>query len=136
MATTGIVRGQLIKFQVSTVTVDDQLESSLSITRGVSDVTTKQSTGKWKEFLSDYLEATGTVSGYYSRDATEGVSQAFSDITTGDAIAILFTTEATGDDTYGANAILTSVELSAPLEGPASYNFSYQITGAITEATA
>ena len=136
MATSGIVRGQLVKFQVATVTVDDQTESSLSLTTGVSEVTTKQSSGKFKEFLSDYTEGTGTVSGYYSADATEGVSQAFSDLTTGDAIAILFTTEATGDNTYGGSAILTQVDISHPLEGPSSYSFSYQLTGTITEGTA
>lgn len=131
--TTGIIRGRLVKVNINSVALDDQMDSEITITSEMNDTTTKQSTAQWREFLPSYKSATGSCSGYISFDATEGISQAFADIVAGTALTVLFTTGTTSDTTYSASGYLTTWSLSFPMEGVAAYSFDYQITGAITE---
>lgn len=135
MATSGIVQGRLVKLYLDTVVIDDQLDCSLTISSDMDEVTTKLSTAQWKEFLPSFKGATGSVSGYISFDATEQVTQAVADITAGTQVALLFSTAVTGDATWAANAYTSNVDIQFPKDGPATFSFDYQITGAITEST-
>jgi hypothetical protein len=130
----GIIQGRLIKLFVGGTAIDDQLDSSLSISADMDEITTKLSTAQWKEFLPSFKGATGSVSGYISFDAAEQVTEAVAAITAGTLLTLLFSTANTGDATWGASAYANNVNIEFPKDGPASFSFDYQITGAIAEA--
>lgn len=135
MATSGQIQGRLVTVLVNSTALDDQMDSEISIELELDDATTKLSTNQWREFLPSYKSATGSCQGNISWDATEGVSEAFSDITTPTLITVLFSTEVSGDTTYAASAYMTNWTLSFPTSGMATYSYSYQLTGAITEGS-
>lgn len=131
----GIIQGRILKVFINTVELDNQLDSSFTLTMDTSETTTKQNTGKAKTFQTDFYTGTGNCSGYVSFDATEGLTQAISDLKTGDAVTILWDTETTGNATYSSSVLVTSVNVTAPKDGPMAYSFDWQFTGQFTEAT-
>lgn len=135
MASTGIIQGRLMKVNIGGVVLDDQLDTNISVSADMDEITTKLSTGQWKEFLPSFKGATASASGYVSFDATEGISEAFAAITAGTALTFLLSTGVTGDTTYSASAYLTTWNVDAPKDGIMGFSFDYQITGAITEGT-
>lgn len=133
--TAGIIPGRIVTAYVNTVVLDDQVDTSFTLTMDTSEVTTKQSTGRAKQFQTDYYTGTGTCSGYVSFDATEGLTQAISDLKAGDSVVILWTTGTTGNATYTSSAKVTSINVSFPKDGPITYSFDWQFTGQFTEST-
>ncbi len=136
MATAGIIKGRDVKIYFATVVVDDQVDLSLNVSADLLEITTKQSSGYWKEFTKNLQGATGSVNGYYSMDATEGVTQALSDLVAGTSLAVVMKTGVSGDDELAFSAIINSIDLAYPLTGIATFSFAFTVTGAITETTA
>lgn len=130
----GIIQGRILSVYVNAALLEDQTDSSLTLTMDTSETTTKENT-KAKTFQTDYYTGTGSVSGYVAFDASEGLTQAIADLQAGDSVTILWDTTTTGNATYTSSALITSINVSAPLNGPMTYSFDYQFTGAFTEST-
>lgn len=132
IATTGIIKGRDVKLYSGGVVIDDQLDLTLNIQRDVQEITTKQSTGQWKEFMYNFQGATGTLSGYWSMDASEQVTQAFSDMTGATNVVLRWSTNVAGDFEYTATCLITEISKSYPKDGPATFSFNFTVTGAVT----
>lgn len=132
--TAGVIRGRIIKAFVNGTVFGDQLDSSLELTRDIDETTTKES-GDAKTFDYGRYTGTGTISGYLSFDASEGITQAITDLKNATVITLLWDTETSGNATYGSNAYITNLSLSFPNEGIATFSISYQFSGAFTEST-
>ncbi len=131
--TAGVIRGRIMKLFIGGVVLEDQLDSSLELTRDIDETTTKDS-GEAKTFDFGRYTGTGTVSGYLAFDATEGVTQSIADLTGGTTVTLLYDTETTGNATYSASALISNVSVTFPNEGIATFSFSYQFSGAFTES--
>lgn len=137
IATTGIIKGRDIKLYSGGIVIDDQLDLTLNIQRDIQEITTKQSTGQWKEFMYNFQGATGTLSGYWSMDATESVKLAFDDMKAGTAVVLKWSTTVVGDFEYTATALITEISKSFPKDGPATFSLNFTVSGAVayTEIT-
>lgn len=131
--TAGVIRGRIMKLFIGTAVLEDQLDSTLELTRDVDETTTKDS-GEAKTFDYGRYTGTGTVSGYLAFDATEGVTQAIADLKDGTSVVLLWDTETSLNATYSSSALITNASVTFPNEGIATYSFSYQFTGAFTES--
>lgn len=134
--TAGIIKGRDVKLFIGSgagVVIDDQLDLTLNIQRDIQEITTKQSSGQWKEFMYNFKGATGTVSCYTSFDATEGVTEAFSYLNDGDTIALTFSTGTAGNAKWTCSALVTEIPYNFPKDGPAGFSINFTVTGAVTE---
>ncbi len=57
----------------------------------------------------------------------------FTDLISGTALTIKFTTDVQGDNVFTMSAICTSLDLNAGVEENTSYSASFEVTGAITK---
>jgi hypothetical protein len=128
MPTTGIIQGRLMKVNIGGVVLDDQLDTNISMTSDMDEVTTKNS-GNYKAFLPSFVGATASASGYISFDAVEGISEAFAAIKAGTPLTFLLSTGVTGDATFTSSAFLTTWNVDFPKDGIAGFSFDYQFTG-------
>ena len=59
----------------------------------------------------------------------------FTDLISGTALTIKFTTDVQGDNVFTMSAICTSLDLNAGVEENTSYSASFEVTGAIVKTT-
>ena len=133
--TAGIIPGRILKMYIDTVVLEDQIDTSFTLTMDTSETTTKDNSNRAKTFQSDYWTGTATVSGYLAFDATEGVTQAIAALKAGTATTLLWDTGTTGNATYSSSSIPTNVNVNMPKDGPGSFSFDFQFTGDFTEST-
>lgn len=135
MATTGIIYDDIVKVSIGGVAFDHVTDFSLNVSQETIDVTTFDS-GREKDFLASDSSWSGSFNALVAYDATEGIEQAFADVTGGSSVAILFSSASAGDPTYGGSCILTSWEKSGSKGSATTLAISFQGTGTITEGTA
>ena len=131
--TAGIIRGRLVNLNIGGVVIDNQMDSEFELTRDIDEITTKASSGDAKEYDYGRYSGTGSVSFRYAFDATEGLTQAITDIKAGTVLVGLWTTEIAANATFGASLLVSSVRLSLPSEGHGECSISYQMSGEFTE---
>lgn len=133
--TAGVIRGRILKLYIDTVVLEDQLDTSFTLTADIDETTTKDTAGDTKTFDYGRYSGTGSVSGRVAFDATEGVTQALATITSGSTVVLLWDTGTSGNATYSSTALMTSANINFPSEGIADYSFDFQFSGAFTEST-
>ena len=142
--TTGVMNGSLLKVQfidtfagTPTVAIDLQTECSLSLSMDTRDITTKSSAA-WRELVGGTRSGSLTFSALFAEDATNGFTELLASFTATDVggrCHVLFTTDNSGDVEYDADAILTSLEVSAGTEDNATMSATFELSGAITSTT-
>ena len=132
------MNGTLLAVKIGTdgseVIIDMQTECSFSLTQEVRDITSKGSAG-FKESLPALRSGSITFSGLHAEDNTTNFADLFALVNTRAATHVLFGTAVTGDKTYEAEAYLTSCEMSAGTEDNVTISGTFELSGAITEAT-
>jgi TP901-1 family phage major tail protein len=111
-------------------------DCSLSMSTEVIDISTKDSSA-YRGILPGMRSATVTCSGLvdYTHATLKDVPDLFDLFDGRTQVTLKFSNEATGDESYTAQAFLTSLEQSAGVEDTATYSATFEITGAITAAT-
>lgn len=132
MATTGIVYDDIVKVSIGGVQFDHVTDFSLNVSQETIDVTTFDSSRE-KDFLAADTSWSGSFTALVAYDATEGIAEAFADVTGGTSVAILFSSASSGDPTYGGSVFVTSWEKSGSKGSATSLAISFQGTGTITE---
>lgn len=128
----GIIRGQVLAWSLGGAQIEDQVDGSIQLTADADEVTTKDSTSNFREYLTGLKGWTGSLSGNYDPLATDGADEVIDDLITGSAITVLFTTGTAGNREWTGSAIITDVSIDAPLSGPATYSITFQGTGVPT----
>jgi len=109
--------------------------SSLELAADMIDITTADSTGGWKEYLTGELGGTISVEGLYDHSATDNVSTAFADMVAGTSLTWKYGTTTTGEKYLTGEAIISNVTYGGDKNDAATYSITLQITGAVTEGT-
>ena len=132
----GVFNGTLLGVYVEDTLVAAAQDVSVSMSVETIDVTTKDSSG-YRELLGGLRTASFSVSGLV--DYTEATNESTADLATRllarTAVTLKFSTEVTGDQSVTAEAICTSLELSAGTEDTATYSATFEATGTVTLAT-
>lgn len=127
------VLGDKIRFYNAGARLSLEMEVSLSASGDTIETTDKDSAG-WKTFLLGDKSWTCSGSANLDWTATENISQAFTDFTTGTAVAI-DVGSAENAKFYSGNGLITSWSFEGPRNGLATFSFEVQGTGALTEGT-
>jgi predicted secreted protein len=101
-----------------------------TISRTTADVTNKDSTNRWREFVTGLVDG-GEVSFniVFNPDATTHTTLA-ADLVSQTAQAWKILTDS--DDTLTFSGYVTGFSLSAPLDGEQSADLTIKVTGAVT----
>lgn len=136
MPTTGIINGTLLRFYIGGTAVGEATSCSLTVTREMRAVLTKDNAGSAQRFLPGQLSATGQADGLFSYDtANYGVDDLFTAINSGTALTVRFTTDVTGDKYWEGTAYLNSLSFNAEVEQNSGYSAQMQFSGALTQGT-
>lgn len=129
--TTNYINGTGVKVFIDDVAIGYLRDGSDDVSSNMIDTSNKDD-GKWATFLPG--RNTGTISGsaLMRFDATEGYTNLFADITAGTLVAIKVSNEVVGDNELVCNAYVSSLSRSFPDDDVVSYDFEFQVTGAIT----
>ena len=133
MPTTGPINGTLYKITVAGTEIDSLTSNSVSFSTETRDVTTKDSGGN-REILATVRSASFSAEGIVALDDTYAVEQLSTAERAGTAVAVVFTTGVTGDVQWSQSAIITSLEIDAPMEDNVTFSISMEGTGAVTMA--
>lgn len=141
MATTGVVNGRLLLFEVDEgsstyVATGCATECSISFDRETRETTCAQS-GDNREYLYGLKTATGTFAGLFAFDDSNHSGIEFYDSLDGGTIEnVKFTTGVVGDVEWSGSALFTNVSIQSGQNGQnVTYSGNVQFTGAITKAT-
>ena len=108
--------------------------TSMDVSVDQIDVTTGDSTNGWKEFLNGEKGATLQVDGLYDPAAANGnVSDVFSQITSEATVTWEYGETGVGQPYWSGSANVSALNLGGPKNEGASYSFTLQVTGEVTE---
>lgn len=114
-------------------------DCSLSLNVETIDITTKDSAG-FRELLGGVRSGSISVSGLvdYLDASNKDVNDLWTAWEARTAVTVKFSkaTEVTGDLSFSASAIITSLEQSGGTEDTATYSATFELTGAITDTVA
>ena len=129
------VNGTALVIQIDTVAISCQTDSSsFNIDRDMIETTCKDASGSAKTFIPGEYGSTIDGTAVYDQTATEGYSEAFSDIVNGTSVAWKWGSTAAGETYYSGNGYLSNVSAEAPQNDRATYSFTIQVSGEVTEA--
>lgn len=136
MATSGIIKSQLVKISAGGTAITCLTNATLSMSTDMRDTTCKDSND-----FTDHLPATKswTMAGdaWYSTDGANGASTLFGYWNNSTLVAIVYGSSVAGDKKYSGSGYITSLEFTSPGGTNENCAFSFEFTGAgaLTEGT-
>ena len=129
----GYVKGDWIRFYNDGVQLDLEMETTLTVGMGTIPTTDKDSSG-WETFTDGDKNWTSSGTANLDWSATENASTFFANLIAGSSIAV---DVGSANDTkfYSGNGLLTELSLEGPRNGLATFSYSVQGTGALSEGT-
>jgi len=109
--------------------------STMPLTRDMIETTCKDATGSNKTYIPGEKGATIDVTASYDQSASLGFSEMFANWDNGTEIAWKWGSTAAGGVFYSGNGYISNLTPDAPQNDRATYSFTIQVTGAITEET-
>lgn len=134
MSSTGIINATLVAIQVGGTKISNQMSAELSISMEPRESLNKDS-GGWRNRFSGAKSWEMSGEAEFAPDAAYDFETIFQAFLTGDAVAVEFTTDVSGDKKYHGNALFTSLSKSAGVEENISFSYTLSGSGAIASAT-
>lgn len=133
MATTGVFNGSLLSVKVNSNKILNSTSCSLSLSADTPEATTKDS-GGFQELIVGVKSGEISFEGLVAYDAGgEQIGEVSTDLLAGTEITWEFSTDVSGDDKYSGSGFISSIEITADMESPASYSGTIVTTGTITQ---
>ena len=126
------MNGTLIQVEVGGTGINLQTECSISLSREVADVSTKDSTNNYKEVIPRQKSGSISFSVLHDEDATYNAQDLWTLFDNGTESTVTFTTGTTGDYEFSASAYLSSLEMNAGTEDNVTLSGTFELTGDIT----
>ena len=133
MATTGVVNGTLMALYIGNVKVVKLLSNGFSISRPTREVANKDS-GDWVSRKSNRASWGASGSAHFEFNPTYGFEDLYALIANGTQIAVMTSTEVSGDKLYVGNGYLTELSPDFPDMDNSSYSFTIEGDGQLTES--
>ena len=126
------MNGTLIQVEVGGTGINLQTECSISLSREVADVSTKDSTNNYKEVIPRQKSGSISFSVLHDEDATYNAQDLWTLFDNGTESTVTFTTGTTGHYEFSASAYLSSLEMNAGTEDNVTLSGTFELTGDIT----
>lgn len=136
MATTGIVNGKYLRFYDNGVALAFATSCSISFSMSPREIAHKDTPGTgggWRAVLPGQKSGTGSTEGLYAED-NNAFATLYDKFIAGTACDLTFTTGESGDDTYYAEAYITSMELTAPNDENSTWSISFEFNGEVVRS--
>ncbi len=144
MATNNVINGTLAVIKTGTsngdaTTIALSTSASLSFSMETRDISNKGSAG-WRELLEAQKSWSVSCEGVYAmKDAAGGTIKNYEDffdlMVARTPLYIEINTDVTGDEYYGGQCYITSLEQTAPMEDNMTYSMSFEGTAALGKGT-
>jgi predicted secreted protein len=135
MPTTGIMPGRLIRIFVAGTAVTHATEGSIEFSADTEDIVTKDTeTDGWESAYPTTLRANITGTAYYADDATNGFEDLWDAWKARTTVAVMFSTEVSGDTKYSGDFFVTNVSMTANASERATFTFSLRSDGEVAKA--
>ncbi|RLA19924.1 MAG: hypothetical protein DRQ56_04315 [Gammaproteobacteria bacterium] len=131
MATTGKFKANLMGIYVGTDLIAGSTSSTFSGSNGTIDATSKENDGA-KQILLGQQEWSMNHDGHLEFDAAYGLVDLLTAWKAKTTLTLKFSTEVSGDTYLTGDALITSVDLSAEVNGVTAGSVSFEGTGVIT----
>ena len=117
MATTGIINGTLMRLYKDNTAIGYATSCQMNVTAAMREILTKDSaSGGWREVKKGQLSGTLSTEALYAGPGDSSTNYLFDDLFTdlisGTALTIKFTTDVSGDNVFTMQAICTSLDLN------------------------
>lgn len=132
--TAGVINGTLITVSLNGTLIAAGTSHTISLTGATRDTTNKDNAG-WRTIMPGVKSWTVSGSHMFEFDATYGFSDLYSIYNLRTEVDITCGSENAGDQYYKGKAYITSLSLDAPSEENATYSYTFEGTGALTEYT-
>ena len=128
MAAFPTIDGELIQVSSNGSLIANGTDCKYSFKRDMRETTTKDG-GNWKQ--SEYTKGSGTVSGSYLQTTSAAVSTAslFTILNNRTKVSLRFGGTTSGDTYWTCNALLTSLDVSAPQKDNITGSYSFELDG-------
>jgi predicted secreted protein len=133
MPTTGKVSGNLFLVYMDGVAIACSTEASVSITNEQIEVTCKDNDGA-KTYILGGQDATFTVGGIFQFD-NNGADQLTDAAVDQTPVTVRFGTDVIGDFFLEMDAIITAMDITAPLNNVTTYTATFSAAGPLTKGT-
>ena len=134
-ASTSVMNSTDVVIKVGSEIVGKMTSASLSVSMATRDTSTKQSAG-WMEVLEG--QKSWTLSGeglvVYNNTGKTTPDEIYTYLSTRAAVAIEFGSETTDESYYSGSGFFTEFTTDAGVEDNATFSFSFQGTGVLTQA--
>lgn len=127
-----VMNGTLMSVTVGSSSINLQTECSISLSREMSDVSTKDSTNNYKEVIPRQKSGSVSFSILHDEGATYNLQQLWDLYDDGTESVIKFTTGTVGDFEFTSDAYLSSLEMNAGTEDNVTVSGTFELTGDIT----
>ena len=134
MASTGIRNGTDLLIYVDGTAVAFATSHDLNINMATRETTNKDTAG-WKTSLSGVRDWDTSGEAFFAEDSPYGFTDLFALYTDRTSVTVKFATATVDDLFYTGTAWLTNLTQSDPLEDSATFSFSLEGTGVLTEST-
>jgi predicted secreted protein len=134
MASTGFRNGTDLSIFINGTEVAFASTHDLNMNMATREVTNKDSAG-WTEKREAVRDWDTSGEAFFAEDAAYGFTDLFAFYNSRTSVTVKFSTNVSGDIYYTGSAYLTSLSQSDPLEDSATFSFSLEGTGVLTEAT-
>lgn len=125
-----------VVIKVGSEIVGKMTSASLSVTMATRDISTKDSAG-WMEVLEG--QKSWTLSGeglvVYNQTGKTTPDEIYTLLSNRTAVAVEFGSEATDEKYYAGSGFFTEFSTDAGVEDNATFSFSFQGTGVLTQGT-
>lgn len=127
-----IMNGTLMAVYVGANQINLQTECSISLTREMADVSTKDSTNNFKEVIPRQKSGSISFSIIHDEAATYNVHDLWDLFDDGTSSTVVFSTDTTGEYEFSASGYLSSLEMNAGTEDNVTVSGTFELTGDIT----
>ncbi len=135
-ASTSVMNSTDVVLKVGSELVGKMTSASLSVTMATRDISTKDSAG-WMEVLEG--QKSWTLSGeglvVYNQTGKTTPDEIYTLLSNRTAVAIEFGSAATDEKYYAGSGFFTEFSTDAGVEDNATFSFSFQGTGVLTQGT-
>jgi len=135
-ASTSVMNSTDVVIKVGSEIVGKMTSASLSVTMATRDISTKDSAG-WMEVLEG--QKSWTLSGeglvVYNNSGKATPDDIYTLLSNRTAVAIEFGSETTDEKYYAGSGFFTEFSTDAGVEDNATFSFSFQGTGVLTQGT-
>lgn len=110
-------------------------DTALNLTRDMIETTCKSAAGGAKTYIPGEKDATIDVEAAYIINDANGFTSVFSDFDNGTEVTWVWGSTAAGDKSYTGKAYISDLSITGPQNDRATFSFTLQVTGEVSEQT-